>query len=277
MEFALKNKDQLLHMYEKGYSSYEMANELNTYSTRVLRALSFLGEKFHGDSKYYKRSYSEAQKLALERGRSQHPTRGKKLNATHKENIGKSRSQAYHALSEQEKQRLSQLSKDNWKALGKAKQEEIRSLALEGVRYASKHGSKTERHIQNGLSKAGYSVEFHKNGLVPGSNLEVDLFVSELKTAIEIDGPGHFLPIWGEEKLQKQQSSDTIKQGVLLSNGYVILRIRQIDKNISLTRMNYLLELILEELEKIQEKFPDSNKRLIEIEVHDGETRRIQN
>ena len=33
MEFALKNKDQVLHMYEKGYSSYEMANELNTYST----------------------------------------------------------------------------------------------------------------------------------------------------------------------------------------------------------------------------------------------------
>ena len=230
---------------------------------------------FHGDNKYYKRSYSEAQKLALENGRSQHPTKGKKLDISHKEKIGKSRSQAYRSLSEQEKERLSQMSKDNWKALGRAKQEEIRALALEGVRQASKIGSKTERHLRNSLSLAGYSIEFHKTGLVPGSNLEVDLFVSELKTAIEIDGPGHFLPIWGEEKLQKQQSSDTIKQGIILSNGYVILRIRQIDKNISLTRMNYLLELILDELERIREKFPESNKRLIEIEVKDGEARRI--
>jgi len=275
MEFALKNKDQLIHMYEKGYSSYEMANELNTYSTRVLRALAFLGEKFHGDNKYYKRSYSEAQKLALENGRSEHPTKGKKLDTSHKEKIGKSRSQAYHTLSEEEKQRISQMSKDSWKALGRAKQEEIRALALKGVRQASKNGSKTERHLYNGLSHAGYSIEFHKTALVPGSNLEVDLFVSELKTAIEIDGPGHFLPIWGEEKLQKQQSADTIKQGIILSNGYVILRIRQIDKNISLTRMNHLLELILYELEIIREKFPESNKRLIEIEVKDGEARRI--
>lgn len=275
MEFALKNKDEILDMYHRGCSSYEIAESLNTYSTKVLRSLKFLGKLLHDNEEYFKRNYSEAQKLALEKGRSKHPTEGKKLDNVHKQKIGESRSKAYHNLTNEEKQKISEMSKKNWDALGRAKQEEIRGLAMESVRYASKHGSKTERHLNNGLSKAGYAVEFHKTDLVFGTTLEVDLFLPEVKTAIEIDGPGHFLPIWGEEKLTKQQIADTAKQGILINSGYVIIRIRQIDKSISLTKMNHLLELILTEIESIRKKFPSSKRRLIEIEVKDGETKRI--
>lgn len=275
MEFALKNKDKILDMYHRGFSSYQIAESLGTYSTKILRSLQFLGKLLHNNEEYFKRNYSEAQKLALEKGRSKHPTEGKKLDNVHKKKIGESRSKAYHNLTEEEKQKISDMSKKNWDALGRAKQEEIRSLALESIRYASKHGSKTERHLNNGLTKAGYSVEFHKTGLVFGNNLEVDLFLPEVKTAIEIDGPGHFLPIWGEEKLTKQRIADTAKQGILINSGYAIIRIRQIDKSISLTKMNHLLELILKEIESISNKFPSSKNRLIEIEVKDGQTKRI--
>lgn len=262
-------------MYNRGCSSYEIAESLSTYSTKILRALKFLGKLLHDDEDYFKRDYSEAQKLALEKGRARHPTEGKKLDSIHKKKIGESRSKAYHSLSEEEKKRISEMSKANWQALGKAKQEEIRSLALESVRQASKLGSKTERHLNNGLSKLGYKVEFHKTDLVFGNALEVDLFLPEVKTAIEIDGPGHFLPIWGPEKLIKQQIADTAKQGILINSGYVIIRIRQIDKSISLTKMNHLLDLIVREVESIKNKFPSQTKRLIEIEVKDGQTRRI--
>ena len=275
MEFALKNKDKILNMYDNGCSSYEIAESLNTYSTKVLRALRFLGKLLYNDENHYKRDYSEAQRLALEKGRAKHPTEGKSLDKDHKEKIGASRSKAYHGLSEEDKKRISDTSKKNWDALGKAKQEEIRSLALESVRQASKLGSKTERHLNNGLAKAGYTVEFHKTGLVFGNNLEVDLFLPEVKTAIEIDGPGHFLPIWGEEKLMKQKIADTAKQGILINNGYIIIRIRQIDKSISLTKMNHLLSLVLDEIGSIAKKFPLPKNRLIEIEVKDGQTRRI--
>lgn len=275
MEFALKNKDQILQMYHNGCSSYEIAESLNTYSTKILRSLKYLGKLLHDDEDHYKRNYSDAQKLALEKGRSKHPTEGKTLDKNHKEKIGSSRSKAYHSLSDEEKRKISEMSKKNWDALGRAKQEEIRSLALESVRHASKFGSKTERHLNNGLVKAGYSVDFHKTGLVFGNNLEVDLFLPEVKTAIEIDGPGHFLPIWGEEKLTKQQIADTAKQGILINSGYVIIRIRQIDKSISLTKMNHLLSLVLKEIESIRKKFPSSKNRLIEIEVKDGQSRRI--
>jgi len=275
MEFALKNKDHIIKMYHDGCSSYEIAESLNTYSTKILRSLKYLGRLLYEDENYFKRNYSDAQKLALEKGRSKHPTEGKTLDKNHKEKIGLSRSRAYHNLSDDEKRKISEISKKNWDALGRAKQEEIRGLALESVRHASKYGSKTERHLNNGLTKSGYSVEFHKTGLVFDSNLEVDLFLPEVKTAIEIDGPGHFLPIWGEEKLTKQQIADTAKQGILINSGYVIIRIRQIDKSISLTKMNHLLSLVLKEVESIREKFPSPKNRLIEIEVKDGQAKRI--
>lgn len=275
MEFALKNKDAILGMYENGYSSYQIADSLNTYSTKILRSLRFLGKLLHNDEGYYKRNYSEAQKIALEKGRSRHPTEGKKLDSFHKQKIGESRSKAYHNLSNEEKKKISDMSKKNWEALGKAKQEEIRRLALESVRSASRTGSKTERHLLNGLISSGYAVEFHKTDLVFGTNLEVDLFLPEVKTAIEIDGPGHFLPIWGEEKLIKQQMADNAKQGILINGGYAVLRIRQIDKSISLTKMNHLLKLIVEEVDSIKNKFPSEKNRLIEIEVKDGQTKRI--
>jgi very-short-patch-repair endonuclease len=268
MEFARINKDKIIKLYvDEGKSSYEVAEALNTYSTKVLRALDFLGIE--------KRSYSQAQANSLKSGRTTHPTKGKKLKEEHKKKIGESRSRTWSNLSIEEKERLSTVGKDLWNKKSESEKEEMRRLALEAVREASKIGSKTERHLNNGLTKAGYNVIFHKTGLVFGSKLEVDLFLPEIKTAIEIDGPGHFLPIWGEEKLQKQQSADIIKQGILIDHGYVVLRIRQIDKSISMTKMNALLEIVLSEVDKIKKKFPSKKKRLIEIEVSNGEAKRI--
>jgi len=268
MDFAILNKDKIIRMYvEEGRSSYEVAEALNTYSTKVLRALDFLGVE--------RRSYSKAQTNSIKQGRTEHPTKGKKLKEEHKQKIGTKRAKAWANMPAEERQRLSQIGKDLWKQKPESEKEEMRRMAMEAVREASKMGSKTERHLNNSLTSSGYSVVFHKSDLVFGSKLEVDLFLPELKTAIEIDGPGHFLPIWGEEKLQKQQSADIIKQGILIDHGYVVLRIRQIDKSISMTRMNSLLEVVLAELAKIKKKFPSKKKRLIEIEVNNGQTKRL--
>lgn len=43
MRFARENKEQILRMHEEGCSSYEIAENLGTYSTKILRALKFLG------------------------------------------------------------------------------------------------------------------------------------------------------------------------------------------------------------------------------------------
>lgn len=266
MEFARKNRLVITEMYvHQNMSSYQIAKRLNTYPQKVLRALTFLGID--------RRSYSDAQKVALESGAAMHPTEGKKLSQEHRDSIGSSRAEAYSRMTDAEKERMAQISKENWKKLGPEKQAEIRALALEQVRRASKEGSKTERFVMEGLRDEGYQVEFHKSGLAPGSNLEVDIFIPEIRTAIEIDGPQHFEPIWGEEKLRKQQQADVAKQGILISHGYKILRVRQIDKSISKTKMATLLQCIMQEVSAIADgKEQDS---LIEIEVKDGQAVRI--
>jgi very-short-patch-repair endonuclease len=268
MDFARINKDKIIDLYvHQKKSSYEIAEILNTNSTKVLRALTFLGVG--------RRGYSEAQISSLSKGRSSHPTKGKKLNISHKEKIGYARTRAWQNMTADERREMSRINKEKWDAMTISEKEELRRLALEAVRESSKSGSKTERHIKNGLEDNGYTVEFHKTGLVSHSTLEVDMFLPELKTAIEIDGPGHFTPIWGEKKMMKQQNADSVKQGILMDAGYVVLRIRQLDKSISLTRMNMLLTIILNELSSIQKNFPEKSKRLIEIEVKNGESRRI--
>ena len=43
------------------------------------------------------------------------------------------------------------------------------------------------------------------------SKLELDIYMPTIKLAIELNGPVHYLPIFGEDRLNKQQSRDSIK------------------------------------------------------------------
>ena len=97
--------------------------------------------------------------------------------------------------------------------------------------------------------------------------MEVDLFLPALNVAIEIDGPAHFLPIWGQESLDKHIRADAQKSGLLINRGFVVLRVKNIIRNLSQKNMRDALEAIVEQIEKIEKKFPPVNKRLIEIDT----------
>ena len=170
-------------------------------------------------------------------------------------------------MSEEERDRRIALAKKQWEEMTENEKSELRSMAAEAVRRASQEGSKIEKFLKEGLTSEGYDVIFHMKGLIPAENLEVDLFVPSLKTAIEIDGPAHFLPIWGEDSLQKNIRSDAKKSGLILSKGYCMIRVKQINKNVSEKSKRKTLALILTELGKISKKFPAKSKRYIEIEA----------
>ena len=101
--------------------------------------------------------------------------------------------------------------------------------------------------------------------LIPAEKLEIDLYIPRLKTIIEVDGPSHFLPIWGEEKLQKQVNADLRKSGVLLSKGYVVIRVKSLGQE-SLAKKESLIEQVLTHLSEIDDEFPPRSKRFIEVE-----------
>jgi very-short-patch-repair endonuclease len=48
-----------------------------------------------------------------------------------------------------------------------------------------------------------------------------------MNVAIEIDGPSHFLPVWGDDALKRNQKYDQKKTGLLLGKGLSLIRVKQ--------------------------------------------------
>ena len=259
-QFLEKYKEYIIDQYvNQKKSTYEIAQDIGTYPNKIRRTLNTLGVDL--------RDRSSAQTVAIETGRHEHPTRGKKRTEAEKIDSSNGMSHFWDNMEETERERRSKISKEQWASMSEEDKANLRRLAAEAVRKASKEGSKIEKFICEGLTGAGYDVIFHKKGLIPNENMEVDLFVPGIKTAIEIDGPAHFLPIWGEESLQKHIRADAQKAGMLINRGYVVLRVKNLIKNISQKRMRDILNQVIGELSKIENKFPSQSKRLIEIET----------
>jgi very-short-patch-repair endonuclease len=79
--------------------------------------------------------------------------------------------------------------------------------------------------------------------------------------AIEIDGPSHFLPVWGEEVLNKNKKYDQKKEGLIIGKGWKLIRIIQ-TKDFSKTRATITYGKLLEVLKNIDNH--QENKILIE-------------
>ncbi len=121
-----------------------------------------------------------------------------------------------------------------------------------------------EKIILSTLIDKGYLVEFHKEHLLLNERVHLDLWLPKLRTAIEIDGPTHFSPIWGEDNLKKTQKTDNTKDGLLLNSGFCIIRLRQ-KKNLSKTYVANLISDLTKILESIAIDFPEPGQRKITI------------
>jgi len=248
---------KVINLYNNAnQSTYEIAKELNTYPNKIRRTLLR-----HG---YQLKDKSEAQKAALENGRSSHPTAGKKRTDAEKIAISQSLVNYWEEMSDKQREKRIKQAKDNWKNMSDEAKENMRSRGIAAIRNAATEGSKLEKFIAEKLIGAGFSVKLHEV-IIPAENLEIDLYIPHLKTIIEVDGPSHFLPIWGEEKLQRQVNADLRKSGALLSKGYAVIRVKSLGQE-SLAKREEILSSVLNEVLKIKEKFPPSSKRFIEVE-----------
>lgn len=250
-------EQKVVKMYnEEHKSTYEIAKSLDTYPNKIRRALRKLG--------YELKDKSEAQKAALANGRSSHPTSGKKRTTEEKIAISQSLVQYWEKMSDKERGKRIKQAKDNWNNMSADQKEKMRSKGIAAIRAAAKDGSKMEKWVKEKLEDAGFFVQMHVL-IIPAENLEIDLYIPDLKTIIEVDGPSHFLPIWGEDKLQKQVNADLRKSGALLSKGYAVIRLKSLGQE-SLAKREQMLESVLNEVVKISDKFPPKSKRFIEVE-----------
>lgn len=252
-------KEYVIELYRKGKSFREIAIELDTYPNKVLRNLIKWGEPI--------RSKSEAQKMALANGKSKPPLLGKKRSEQEKDKISVGRSKAWANISEDERKKFKEGAKERWDNLSEVEKQELQSKAGEGLRLASIEGSKAERFLYQELKKLGYDTILHDKTILPGEKYEIDLYIPDLLTIIEIDGPQHFLPVFGEEKLQKVIEYDTIKNGLLISKGFCVIRVKYLTKHISRKIKTDLLRLVKDSLDSIKQQFPKKEDRLIELEI----------
>ncbi len=210
------------------------------------------------------RDKSSAQKEALASGRCKHPTRGKPRSEEEKKNIGEGVANAWKQTGEAEKSRRTLLAKDNWEETPEEKKQVFFKLANEAMRAAAKDGSRLERYLLLGLQRHGVAVEFHKEYFFVREQLQTDLFLPEHNVVIEIDGPSHFFPIWGEESLARHLQADAAKTGLIMQAGYTLIRVKHIKKSCSKNSCEEVLTKILNVIHSISE---NKQERYIEVET----------
>jgi len=254
------NTETVIKMYnDDEMSVHQIAKKFNTYPNKIRRLLKHCGVTL--------RTRSETQKLALENGSATHPTEGRSRSYEERLKISQKMVSYWGDMDDDQRQVRADQAKENWNALTSEKKHEMRELATAALKAASKGGSKFENFVKRQISDAGYDVEAHKKDLIFNEKLEIDLYIKELRTIIEVDGPSHFYPVWGEAKLQKQIRADHDKNGLILTQGFVVIRVQAMKDSLSIAEQDTLVQSLLSVLENIKTKFPDRPNRYIEVSL----------
>jgi very-short-patch-repair endonuclease len=215
-----EKKNIITEFYVKDKLSFaDIAVKFDTYPNKIRR-----------DAKKLKidiRSKSDAQKNALDSGKHKHPTKGTQRDEDTKTKIGLKVLDAWASLSEDDLNERKAKSKEQWNKMTDDQKANIRESANKAVRNASKTGSKLEKFLLAKLLSNGYKVEFHKEQMLSNTKLHIDLFLPTMNIAIEIDGPSHFAPVWGQEALDRNQKYDIKKNGLLVGKGLKLIRVKQ--------------------------------------------------
>lgn len=245
-----KKKAFIEKMLAKDMSVKAIAEACATYPNKIRRD----AQKFKLDLP----DKSTSQKAALASGRHKHPTKGTQRSTEIRHKIGDSVAESWSTMSSKDFAKRSAIAKKQWLAKSPEEIAEFQRKSAEAMREASKNGSKLEHYLLGKLIEEGYQVDFHKEHFILNERLQVDLYLPILKTALEIDGPSHFKPIWGEQKLAKSQLADATKDGLLLDLGMCVIRLQQ-TKDLSGVYKRQVLKQLLDVLEKIDQKFPVDN------------------
>lgn len=231
--------------YNKEELSYhEIGRLLNKHPTQIMRDCKKLGFKT--------RNKSDAVKVRQKKGIYKTPTEGKHLSEKTKAKISESINEHYKNISDEERDILSKTGKASWAKRDKENQQQFRQKAVEGRLKAAKEGSKQELFVIETLKDAGYRP-IHQKVLIFGAyKYKIDIMLVDVNVCIEVDGPSHFQPIWGQEKLEKTIASDNIKNGNLISQKFHVIRLRYKSSRFSHEVKENIKKELLESIEKIK-------------------------
>lgn len=250
------NLNEIFRLYDEGVSIRNIAKKFNSYPSKIYKILL--------DNNRPIRNKSQAQKLLLETGKIQHPTQGKQRSDETKNKISTRTFDKWNKKTKEEKEAFRKQAKEKWEKLPQEVKDKMNNRAKKAIQATTRKGSKMEHFLLEKLTTEGYLVFPHRSNFLPNEKLEVDLLIPSIKTAIEVDGPSHFKPVWGEDELERTKKSDDEKDALLLHYGYGIIRIRYTGKHFALAHQRLVMEKLLPVLKDIENG--TSEKRFI-IEV----------
>ena len=227
---------------EQKLSFADIAERLNTYPNKIRRDAKKLNIGI--------RSKSDAQKNALNTGKHKHPTKGTQREEATKIKIGLKVLDAWASLSDDDLNQRKAKSKEQWEKMTEDQKANIRESANKAVRNASKTGSKLEKFLLTKLINDGYKVDFHKEQMLSNTKLHIDLFLPTMNIAVEVDGPSHFEPVWGQDALNRNKKYDNKKNGLLIGKGLKLIRIKQM-KDFSNSRALIIYDRLIEAINTI--------------------------
>lgn len=224
------------HYVRQRLSTHVIARDRGAYPNLVRRAL-----QYHGIPR---RTRTEAQRLAIESGRHHHPTRGRHHPQETRNRISEGVSKAWAKLTTAQRSARIRLAQAQWKALPEAQRSEFRRLGLSGLRRAAEEGSRLERFLATRLARHGYQVQCRTRI----SDQPVDILLPACRVAIQVDGPAHHLPVWGVSRLARVFQEDAVNTRRLLAQGLLLIRIKNLTRNLSEIQKRNLLTDILARL-----------------------------
>lgn len=234
-------------------SFQDIAGLLQTYANKIRRDAVKFGIAI--------RDKSQAQTNALKSGKHKHPTKGTQRSDETKDKIGFSVMSSWDKLPEKTKKQRKEQSKLQWENLDEEEKKYRLGLAHQAVRRSSKTGSKLEKFLLHRLLEDGFNVDFHKEQILSNTKLQIDIFLPKLNIAIEVDGPSHFLPVWGEDTLKKNIEYDRKKNGLIIGKGLKLIRIKQLH-DFSNARANAIYSKLKEAILKMDK----STTKTLDIE-----------
>jgi very-short-patch-repair endonuclease len=254
-----QEKQKIITKYyiDQKKSFQDIATEYDTYANRIRR-----------DAKKYNiniRDKSQAQKNALKTGKHKHPTKGSVRSEETKNKIGNSVLKSWDSLTPDQIKKRKAKNLAAWNKLTDEQKQKMQQAANNAIRETSKVGSKLEKFLLQKFIENKVNVQFHKEQFLVNTKLQIDLFLPSINTAIEVDGPSHFSPVWGEDAFAKAQQYDKKKQGLILGKGLALIRIKQ-TKDFSKARSEIIFQKLIQLVDQIKTQFPEPDNRFFEIE-----------
>ena len=231
-------------------STHEIAQKFNTYPNKINRVL-----KKHGVEL---RSRNDAARIKIEKNGPQ------KMKESTKLKISEFQGKLWENATEERKQERIEHGKNCWNKKTASERNALIKQGQQTAQQASRTGSKMEHALLESLTTKGFKVEFHKEHWLQNHRLQLDLFIPDLRTVVEVDGPSHFKPVWGMENLIKNQKADRQKTGLVLGQGLVLIRIKM-EKKFSQRYARQTAKKLLKILDSIEHTYPKKDERYFEL------------